>query len=195
MKKYLGNENILTIILIVSIILAFILSFKFNENLYAGTNELAQTVELKKVTKNNEVIDEIEIKYDWQIAIPKINLVAPIEEGSDIVTLRNNVGHITGTGLESGNIALAGHTNTANYQNGVFFFDRIDELDSGDRVYYRINNQDYIFKVQYEKVVSENDLSVLDKSEKTILTLVTCIEGEHNNRLIVFCTEDDNVKI
>lgn len=195
MKKYLDNIFILAIILIVSIIVALVFSFKFDRNLYVGKNEIASTVEVKEVTKNDEIIDKIEIKYDWQIAIPKINLVAPIEEGSDIVTLRNNVGHITGTGLKSGNIALAGHTNTANYKNGVFFFDRIDELDLGDRVYYRINNQDYVFKVQDKKVVSENDLSVLDECEKSKLTLITCVVGEHNNRLIVVCVEDDNIKI
>lgn len=195
MKKYLDNNFILTIILMVSIIVAFIFSYEFDRNLYVGANEIARAVEIKEIIKNDEIIDKIEIKYDWQIAIPKINLVAPIEEGSDTLTLRNNVGHITGTGLNSGNIALAGHTNTANYKNGVFFFDRIDELNLEDRIYYRINNQDYIFKVQDKKVVSENDLSVLDECEGVKLTLITCIKGQYNNRLIVVCIEDDNLQI
>ena len=85
MKKYLDNIFILAIILIVSIIVAFIFSFKFDRNLYVGKNEIAPTVEVKEVTKNDEVIDKIEIKYDWQIAIPKINLVAPIEESIAVI--------------------------------------------------------------------------------------------------------------
>lgn len=195
MRKYLEKKFILSSIFIASIIVAFILCFKFDRNLYVGANEIAPTIDIKEVTINDEIIDKVEIKYDWQIAIPKINLIAPIKEGSDIVTLRSNVGHITGTGLSKGNISLAGHTNTANYQNGIFYFDKINELDVADRVYYRINNQDYIFKVEEKKVVHENDLSVLEKSEENKLTLITCIEGQNNNRLIVICTEDENVKI
>ena len=105
------------------------------------------------------------------------------------------MGHITGTGLSKGNISLAGHTNTANYKNGIFYFDRINELDVADMVDYRINNQDYIFKVENKKVVSENDLSVLGESEENKLTLITCIEGQRRNRLIVICTEYENIKI
>ncbi len=195
MRKYLERKIILSNILIVSIIFAFILCVKFDRNLYVGANEVAPTIDVKEITINDEIIDNVEIKYNWQIAIPKINLIAPISEGSDIVTLRNNVGHITGTGLSKGNISLAGHTNTANYKNGIFYFDRINELDVADMVYYRINNQDYIFKVENKKVVSENDLSVLGESEENKLTLITCIEGQRRNRLIVICTEYENIKI
>lgn len=95
----------------------------------------------------------------------------------------------------NGNICLAGHNNTANYESGNFYFDRIDELEIGDKIYYRINNQDYIFKVEDKKIVSENDLSVLDKSEENKLTLITCIEGQRRNRLVIICTEDENIKI
>lgn len=193
MKKYFDTKFILSIVFTLSILVALALSYKIDRNLFV-VEEVAQTIETKEVIINEQIIDNVEIKYKWQIAIPKINLVAPIEEGSDVNTLRSNVGHISGTGLSSGNVALAGHTNTANY-NGTFYFDKINELELGDRVYYRINNQDYIFKVKDIKVVNENDLSVLNETPETELTLITCITGEQSNRLVIICSQDTEAEI
>ncbi len=195
MRKCLNSKFTLSIVLFLSIITSIILSIEIDKSLFIENNEIAPTIQIKEVIADSEVIDKIEIKYDWQISIPRIDLIAPIKEGSDIVTLRNNVGHITGTGLSGGNIALAGHTNTANYQNGTYYFDRIDELKQGDRIYYRINNQDYVFKVEDIKVVNEKDLSVLNESERTRLTLITCIAGQHSNRLVVECVKDTDISV
>lgn len=193
MKKYSDTKFILSIILTLSISVALILSYKIDRKIFV-VEEIAQTIETKEVIVDEKIVDNVEIKYEWQIAIPKINLIAPIEEGSDVNTLRSNVGHIPGTGLSHGNIILAGHTNTANY-NGTFYFDRINELELGDRIYYRINNQDYTFKVKDMKVVNENDLSVLNETSETRLTLITCITGEHSNRLIIICSQDTEAEI
>ncbi|MBO5348541.1 MAG: sortase [Clostridia bacterium] len=89
----------------------------------------------------------------------------------------------------NGNICLAGHNNTANYESGNFYFDRIDELEIGDKIYYRINNQDFKFQVKEMKEVNEKDLSILDNTDTTELTLITCIQGKHSSRLIVIAEQ------
>lgn len=188
MKKIINNETILTVILILSISIALIFSYKFDKNLYIDEPSMLETVNIKTIEQNNSEIDTIEIKYDWQIAIPKLdNLIAPIREGSDMITLSKYVGHIEGTALQNGNIALAGHNNTRNYQSGNFYFDKLDELDIGDKVYYTYNTTTYSFKVKEIKEVNEKDLSVLEESEVSQLTLVTCIQGRYRYRLIVIC--------
>lgn len=188
MKKIINNETILTVILILSISVALIFSYKFDKNLYIDEPSILETVNVKTIEQNNNEIDTIEIKYDWQIAIPKLDhLIAPIKEGSDTITLSKYVGHIEGTALQNGNIALAGHNNTRNYQSGNFYFDKLDELDIGDKVYYTYNNTTYSFKVKEIKEVNEKDLSVLEESEASQLTLVTCIQGKYRYRLIVIC--------
>ncbi|MBO5004155.1 MAG: sortase [Clostridia bacterium] len=188
MKKIINNEIIFTVILILSISIALAFSYKFDKNLYIDEPSILETVDIKTIEQNNNEIDTIEIKYDWQIAIPKLdNLIAPIREGSDTITLSKYVGHIEGTALQNGNIALAGHNNTRNYQSGNFYFDKLDELDIGDKVYYTYYNTTYSFKVREIKEVNEKELSVLEESEASQLTLVTCIQGKYRYRLIVIC--------
>lgn len=83
MKKIINNETIFTMILILSISIALVLSSKFDKNLYVDEPNIVETVDIKTIEQNNNEIDTIEIKYDWQIAIPKLdNLIAPIREGS-----------------------------------------------------------------------------------------------------------------
>lgn len=63
----------------------------------------------------------------------------------------------------------------------------MDELEIGDKVYYHINNQNMIFCVSEIKEVEEKDLSVLDNTQDTKLTLITCITGKHDKRYILEC--------
>ena len=50
--------------------------------------------------------DDVKIK-DWYIEIPKINLKAPIEEGTSSKTLESYVGHFSDTSKKEGTIGLA----------------------------------------------------------------------------------------
>ena len=95
------NKRIIYYVLIVSLIFALFLSFLLDKNLYLYPEEYIETnIDEEQIITNN-IEKEIEMKYKWQIAIPKINVVAPIGEGTDMITLRNRVGHITGTGILS----------------------------------------------------------------------------------------------
>ena len=90
------------------------------ESLSENTN-VAQEKSLKEIHESKEeVIDrdeEIEnllksnvnIKENWQIEIPVIDLVAPIAEDTTQEVMKEYVGHFTSTSMWKGNVGLAAH--------------------------------------------------------------------------------------
>lgn len=94
-----NKKFIIYSLLFISVLLALALSFCLDKKLYLSQEEYAEKNDT--VVINEKRKDNIEIKYNWQIAIPKIDVIAPIGEGSDMVTLRNRVGHVSGTGMLS----------------------------------------------------------------------------------------------
>lgn len=68
-------------------------------------------IKAKEFKETEEInIQKIEANENiWQIEIPKINLVAPIEEGTSIEVMNKFVGHFESTSKWNGNIGLAAH--------------------------------------------------------------------------------------
>jgi sortase A len=103
-----------------------------------------------------------------QIEISSIGLTAMIEEGDDGRTLRRAVGHLPGTALpgQQGNVVIAGHRDT--------FFRPLRNIHKGDEITLTTLGGSYHYRVDYAEVVGPQDTEVLDHSDDTILTLVTC---------------------
>ncbi|MGD0908756.1 MAG: class D sortase [Candidatus Acidiferrales bacterium] len=103
-----------------------------------------------------------------KIEIPRIGLTAMIMEGTDGRTLRRAVGHIRGTPLpgEQGNVAIAGHRDT--------FFRPLRNILQDDEITLTTLNGSYRYLVDSTQVVPPEDTQVLDNSDDTTLTLVTC---------------------
>jgi len=91
-----------------------------------------------------------------------------IMEGTDGRTLRRAVGHIRGTPLpgEQGNVAIAGHRDT--------FFRPLRNILQDDEITLTTLNGSYRYLVDSTQVVPPEDTQVLDNSDDTTLTLVTC---------------------
>lgn len=106
------------------------------------------------------------------ITIPKINLEAAICQGIEIENLKYAVGHFPGTPLpeKKGNFCIAGHRS---YTYGEFF-NRLDELETGDEIIVKTETNQYKYKVYEKKVVEPFEISVLDNTKSSIITLVTC---------------------
>src|SRR5690606_15862011 len=68
-----------------------------------------------------------------------------------------------------------------------YVFVNLDRLDKGDTIYLNYQGTRYTYKVTVaHKVVEPNDVSVLNPSNKPILTLITCTPvGTNLRRLIV----------
>ena len=66
--------------------------------------------------------------YFGAIEIPKLNIKAPIREGTTLSILKNSVGHFSNSSLWNGNVAIASH----NRGNCVaHYFENINKLTMG----------------------------------------------------------------
>jgi sortase A len=124
-----------------------------------------------------------------RIQIPKIGLDAVIVEGTSHSALLRGPGHVLNTALpgEPGNTVIAAHRDT--------FFRRLAELDPGDSVYLDGGRSQYRYVVDRATIVDPSDISVLQGSSESRLTLITCYPiryvGPAPKRLVVRATLDD----
>ena len=107
------------------------------------------------------------------LRIAKLDVKVPIVNGVKADNLKVGVGYIPGTASigEIGNTAIAGHRS---YTFGKFF-NRLDELDIGDKIEIYSNGQTYEYTVYKKHIVDPTDLSVLNRNDTDkVLTLITC---------------------
>jgi len=118
-----------------------------------------------------------------RLEIPHIGLSAIVAEGTDKITLRRAVGHISGTAMpgQPGNAGLAGHRDT--------FFRPLKDIQENDSITLTTLGGEYRYRVVSTRVVAPTEVSVLDPTANEILTLVTChpfyFVGAAPNRFIV----------
>jgi sortase A len=118
-----------------------------------------------------------------RIEIPRVGLSAVVVEGTDKATLRRAAGHIQGTAIpgQPGNIGIAAHRDT--------FFRPLRNVRLNDIVTLTTSRAEYVYRVVSTRVVSPNEVSVLNPSKHEILTLVSCYPfyfvGPAPNRFIV----------
>jgi LPXTG-site transpeptidase (sortase) family protein len=103
-----------------------------------------------------------------RIEIPRVGVSAIVDEGESNSTLAQSVGHLAGTALpgQTGNIALAAHRDT--------YFRDLEDIQTGDDVYFTTANAIYKYKVDDLSVVAPDDVSVIAPSKDARLTLITC---------------------
>ena len=106
------------------------------------------------------------------ISIPKIELNVALSEGVDVGTLKYAVGHFAGTPMpgDKGNFCVAGHRSYAYNE----YFNRLDELVIGDKITVTTMSGEFTYEVYDSKVVRPEETSVLDNTERSEITLVTC---------------------
>jgi len=103
-----------------------------------------------------------------RIEIARLGVTAMIMEGVDESTLRHAVGHVPGTPLpgRQGNVAIAGHRDT--------FFRGLRNVRHGDEITLTTLDGSYRYRVDTTQLVRPEDTQVLNGSDDSILTLVTC---------------------
>jgi len=102
------------------------------------------------------------------LRVSKIQLEAPVLDGTDDLTLNRGAGWIRGTARpgEEGNVGIAGH------RDG--FFRGLKDLKMGDTIDLVTRARTDAYVVDEIRVVSPADVSVLQPRSKPSLTLVTC---------------------
>lgn len=103
-----------------------------------------------------------------RIEIPRLRVSAIIKAGADARTLQLAVGHIPGTAFpgERGNVGLAGHRDT--------FFRRLRDIRPEDEIRVTTPERIYSYRVERTDVVQPHDVWVLEPTDYSALTLVTC---------------------
>jgi len=102
------------------------------------------------------------------LSIPKIGLSVPVLEGTDELTLNRAVGLIEGTARPGtgGNVGIAGH------RDG--YFRGLKDVGAGDAIEMRTLSARDLYVVESVRIVSPDDVHVLDPTASPALTLVTC---------------------
>lgn len=120
-----------------------------------------------------------------ELNIPKLNLDQTIVQGTDLEALRLGIGQLlngVNPGDAAGNLVLAGH-------NDVYGepFRYLDTLAVGDEFFIRTQTKVFTYRVSETKIVSPNDVYVMDPRGGATVTLISCYPYRVNTqRYIVF---------
>lgn len=154
-------------------------------------SEISNIQELVNIDENIEIMKENNSKEKeseqtneyiiWQVEIPKINLIAPIAEGTSQEVMLEFVGHFEHTSTWQGNIGLAAH----NRGYPINYFSRLKELVNGDEVIYKTEFGIKKYSINEIKIIEDTDWSYLQTTNDNRITLITCVENEPSKRLCI----------
>ncbi len=193
MSNYSKRKGII-VSLIISFILLISISFiikkieeKSKKEIYSSFVLKTSQSSLEKDEKEDKKLDEVN-DLSWKIFISKINLEAPILEGTSQEILRQAVGHFETTSKWNGNVALAAHNR--GYQSN--FFQELKRLEVGDVISYQTEQGRRTYHVTWKGYIKETDFSYLKETKDNTLTLITCVENVPEYRL---CVQAQEIKI
>jgi LPXTG-site transpeptidase (sortase) family protein len=148
---------------------------------YAAQTRLAQEWQRQSARPANISTSDNDLLV--RLTIAKIDLDAVVVEGTSHQLLKLGPGHLEGSAVpgKSGNSVIVAHRDT--------FFRHLDELKEGDEIDLRRQSEVYRFEVVGRRIVAPTEVSVLQPSLSTQLTLITCYPthyvGPAPNRLVV----------
>ena len=184
-----SHKNILLISFNISILIFIFFNqifFKNQNKFFENSLEkiIPDNIEIELKTPNSTVAiseqyqNNIDTQKIWQIEIPKINLVAPIAEGTSTNIMNEYVGHFEETPKNKGNIGLAAH----NRGYKINYFRDLKLLQKGDLIIYTYNGEISKYSVNELGIIKDTDWSKLESSSQDKLTLITCLEDEPEYR-------------
>lgn len=146
-------------------------------------NELSYT---QDAGEENSIQSEIELVNEiiGILIIKKLNIEAPIKEGTTQEVMRTSIGHFTESDYWNGNVALASH----NGGTSMHYFENLNKLNMNDEIIYKTQFGERKYRVQSINKIDDTDWSMVNKSNKldeNTITLITCINGKPDKRLCV----------
>ena len=94
-------------------------------------------------------------------------------------------GHHKGSGLpgEAGNVVISGHISSP--REGAVF-NKLTQVEEGDGIVVSTADRQYLYIVVETKVVTPDAVDVLDPTDQSMVTMITCVpDGVYSHRLIV----------
>ena len=153
---------------------------KTMENLYEENIKENIVENFEENIEDNFIENQYKVN-EWRILIPKINLNAPIIEGTTKEVLRRGVGHFSNTSKWNGNVVLAAHNRGYKYN----FFQEIKRLKQGDVIKYQTGQGVRTYEVMKNTIIKETDFSCLEETKENKLTLITCAENMPECRVCI----------
>ena len=104
-----------------------------------------------------------------QFDVPRLGLSYVLLEGTDSRTLDRSVGHVEGTGLPgtAGNVSIAGHRDR--------HFRKLEWIQRDDQIVLTSpGGAQYVYRVEWSRILKPGDIQVLDASYGPAITLITC---------------------
>lgn len=131
-----------------------------------------------------------------RVLIPKIGIEAPVIEISSpedkyfAEALADGVVRYPNTSKpgEGSNAFITGHSSNYRWAKGDYnyVFSLLEKLEAGDEITVYYDREKYVYRVSEKKIVKPEDVSVLDPTEKPILSLMSCWPvGTALKRLVV----------
>ena len=184
------NKKIIVLLAVITVVIATIYlcthkSSKTTNQTIDVKNEEAINIQEKQYLNNLliEPVKEEELEPDLigRLEIEKINLNAPIKQGTTNEILKDYVGHIEETAIYDGNIGLAAH----NRGNKYSYFSQLNKLEKGDLIRYTTiyGTKEYI--VEQKNEILETDWSIFNNSSENVITMITCVTDKPEYRLCV----------
>ncbi len=119
-----------------------------------------------------------------KLQIPRLDLKVTVYEGETNESMKKGVGHFTFTSAWDGNVGIAGHNRgSSDYLNGIW------KLKNGDEVIYTTKYGKRTYEVYSIEKISDTDYSLLNWSDRNIITLITCVENVSGQRWAVQAAE------
>ena len=122
------------------------------------------------------------------LSIPRLKLsVGVFETDDELEAMESGIAHFKTTSAWSGNIGLCGHNQNFDLSDGHFKL--LHTLKAGDSVVYQtaLGARSYIVETVTE--IAETDWSYLGRTEDNRITMITCISGKPQSRLVVQAVE------
>lgn len=161
---------------------------KFNKNKrIIEERQIAKAYEIINSKNKNEF--EIITKEEQEIngnvigllEIPKLGLIAPIQEGTEKEILKVAVGHFRESSFWNGNVVLASH-NRSQYAH---YFERINELQKEDEVIYKTKMGTRKYVITEIGIVESTDWKIVENTDNNVLTMITCVKNNPKKRFYV----------
>jgi len=110
-----------------------------------------------------------------RLTISKIGVDMPVLKSDDSSVLKKGGWLFPGTSTpdKGGNSVIFGHRFRYKPPISNTFY-KLNELKIGDTFSVNWNGEEYIYQITEVKIIEPTDMSVLDQTEKSKITLITC---------------------
>ncbi len=136
-----------------------------------GTTSIEESLKEKNIILTRKVLEEM----DTYLQIEKLNIEGRILQGEDSKTMDQGFWHFPLSVFpgEKGNSVIIGHRFMNLPPNPDTFFN-LDKVSIGDKIRIVQSEGDFTYIVVNTKIVSPEDISVIQDTNDYTLTLITC---------------------